>query len=191
MAGRLSKIFGGAERITRSGAFIAGGVFLVTNIHCAPKHIQAGKQSQAKNGIGAIARGVVRAYEGTGLPEDRPGILCASASPTPRYVPRGKKVQPSTTEGEDFNTGTNTYGWRCLEFTLAEPLHYRFDYRAGGGYLGPARGGIDPGPDGFEASAEGDLDGDGKTSLFVLTGRIDREKNVIVMDQPRSFDEDE
>lgn len=42
----------------------------------------------------------------------------------------------------------------------------------GGPYKGPKRGGPDPGPDGFEASAEGGLDGNGKTSLFTRTGKI-------------------
>ena len=42
----------------------------------------------------------------------------------------------------------------------------------GGPYKGPARGGPDPGADGFEISAEGDLDGDGVTSLFTQTGKV-------------------
>jgi hypothetical protein len=37
----------------------------------------------------------------------------------------------------------------------------RARYRIGGNYKGPARGDPDPGPNGFEVSAEGDLDGDG------------------------------
>ena len=38
---------------------------------------------------------------------------------------------------------------------------------------GAARGGPDPGPNGFEVAAEGDLDGDGKTSLITITAAID------------------
>jgi hypothetical protein len=53
------------------------------------------------------------------------------------------------------------------------PHYYQYEYRTGGPYKGPSRGGPDPGPDGFEVSAEGDLDGDGVTSLFTMTGKVD------------------
>jgi hypothetical protein len=41
-------------------------------------------------------------------------------------------------------------------------------------------GGPDPGPNGFEAWAIGDLDGDGVTSLFTRTGKIDASGNLNV-----------
>ena len=50
---------------------------------------------------------------------------------------------------------------------------------AGGGYLGPQRGGPDPGPDGFEVAAEGDLDGDGETSLFTRVGKLNPDTGEI------------
>jgi hypothetical protein len=60
-----------------------------------------------------------------------------------------------------------------LRFEVEDPIHYQYEYRVGGNYKGPARGGPDPGPNGYEVSAEGDLDGDGKTSLFTLVGRVE------------------
>jgi len=54
-----------------------------------------------------------------------------------------------------------------------QPHYYQYSYSQRGPYKGPARGGPDPGPNGFEAVAEGDLDGDGVTSLFTTTGTVD------------------
>jgi hypothetical protein len=61
---------------------------------------------------------------------------------------------------------------------MTEPMYFQYDYRAGHGYKGPARGGPNPGPKGFEVSAEGDLDGDGKTSLYTLTGKVGADGQV-------------
>jgi hypothetical protein len=77
-----------------------------------------------------------------------------------------------------------------LRFALTTPHYYQYDYRQGGPYKGPARGGPDPGPHGFEASAEGDLDGDGVTSLFTRTGTLDPRTNQIEL-SPTFFVVDE
>ncbi len=132
---------------------------------------------EAKNTIGAIARGAAAAYEretmagpGAGAPAHQ---LCRSAIDVPVKVPRGRSYQPLVTAGQDYDTGNATTGWNCLKFSLSQPHRYQYSYRQGGRYKGPARGGPNPGPRGFEASAEGDLDGDGHTSLFTLTGTVD------------------
>jgi len=75
-----------------------------------------------------------------------------------------------------------------LRFTLERPSYYQYDYRVGSGYKGPSRGGPDPGKGGFEVSAEGDLDGDGKTSLFTMTGQIVGGEIVL---SPQVFTSDE
>jgi len=72
---------------------------------------------------------------------------------------------------------------------MKSPIRYRYSYRAGGGYLGPARGGPDPGPDGFEVAAEGDLDGDGITSLFTITGQFDPTWNSVLLSSLFAVDE--
>jgi len=69
----------------------------------------------------------------------------------------------------DFDAAS---GWECTGFSVTMPMYYQVGYRQGAGYRGPRRGGVDPGLDGFEASATGDLDGDGETSLFVITGEV-------------------
>jgi hypothetical protein len=90
----------------------------------------------------------------------------------------GREYQPRTTAGDDLDAGDATTGWKCLRFSLNQPHYHQYTYSQGGPYIGPARGGPDPGPNGFEAAAEGDLDGDGITSLFTIVGTVDASGNL-------------
>lgn len=74
--------------------------------------------------------------------------------------------------------------WSCLRFSYSNPIRYRYAYRVGSGYLGPRSG-----PTGFEVSAEGDLDGDGKTSLFTVIGQEDPVAKSIVLSKTFVTDE--
>lgn len=165
---------GGVE-ILGAGAALA--------VHGVRRYLASAKTAEAKNTVLAIARSAVGAFERaagsqkSGAPSSR--HLCKSANPVPAAVPRGTRYTPSSSPGQDFNQGDDTSGWRCLQFDLSMPAYYQYDYRAGSGYKGPARGGPDPGKDGFEVSAEGDLDGDGTTSLFTRTGKIVNGKLVL------------
>ncbi|MBL8744537.1 MAG: fimbiral protein pilA [Myxococcales bacterium] len=153
------------------GAVATVAALTATSIFGVRRYLTASKTAEAKNTIGAIARGAVAGYEReTGASTTH--ALCKSAQAVPTVVPSGTKYQPSADPGKDYETGTSLSGWRCLKFTITNPHYYQYDYRTGGNYKGPKRGLPDPGPNGFEASAEGDLDGDGKTSLFTLTGRV-------------------
>ena len=80
-----------------------------------------------------------------------------------------------------FHVGDQESGWRCLKFEMTEPQYYQYTYIAGGPYKGPKRGGPDPGPNGFEIAAEGDLDGNGVTSLFTRTGVVDAQTGMVRM----------
>ncbi len=159
-------------RTQTDGAATLFGGAAALGTHAVRRYIAASKVIEAKSTTGAIARGAVAAWERE-HPAARSVVhrLCESASPVPADVPKAAKYEPSPQPGKDFLTGDDSKGWRCLRFELSSPMRFRYDYRAGGGYKGPARGGPDPGPRGFEASAEGDLDGDGKTSLFTITGK--------------------
>jgi type IV pilus assembly protein PilA len=55
---------------------------------------------------------------------------------------------------------------------MTTPLYYQYSYLKGGSYVSPNLGGPDPGGEGFEAAAVGDLDGDGVHSTFARTGVI-------------------
>ena len=157
------------------------GIVSALMIYGVRRYLVASKTAEAKNTVAAITRGAVAAYEREHAGSSR-HRLCASAEPVPAIVPPGQRYQPSARPDEDFQRGDPTQGWPCLKFGLTQPHYYRYAYRQGSGYLGPARGGPDPGPNGFEASAEGDLDGDGVTSLFTMTGRVDPKTGELTVD---------
>lgn len=178
---------------------IGAGIAIISYLAISgvKKYTQSAKTSEAKNNIGAIARNAMYAYESEqpmnelvsegATREVESHVLCKSAKPVPTEIPKGRKYQPSP---QDFKS-TRTEGWTCLRFEFFDPSYYQYDYRVGGGYKGPKRGGPDPGPDGFEASAEGDLDGDGTTSLFTITGKVDKVTRTVKLSPMWSDDEDE
>jgi hypothetical protein len=164
------------------------GVASALGIYGVNRYLKSAKTTEAKLNIGRITRGAIEAYELERDPGPNLHMLCKSAVAVPSEVPSGRKYVPSAEAGRDFQTGDRTTGWRCLRFSTDTPTYYQYEYRAGGNYKGPARGGPDPGPNGFEVSAEGDLDGDGKTSLFTLVGKvkngsIERSTTVFISDE--------
>lgn len=88
----------------------------------------------------AAGRPVERAYPG-------PAPL------TPAVVPRGELV---TEPPDAWQHAT----WRELAFSITEPHAYSFSFDSKNGPAGAS----------FEATARGDLDGDGNLSTFVVTG---------------------
>lgn len=150
------------------------GVVSALAIYGVRKYIAAAKTSEAKSTVGAISRAAVAAYEKPVDPGTGAGALCDSAIPVPTSVPKGRKYQPAST---DFLTGTPTAGWTCLKFSMTTPIYYQYHYSKGSRYQSPVS---PPGPDGFEAAAVGDLDGDGVTSLFARTGQIDSRGEIVV-----------
>ncbi|MFO0757204.1 MAG: hypothetical protein U0359_11985 [Byssovorax sp.] len=157
------------------------GIFSAVGIYGVRRYLASAKTAEARNTIGAIARSAVMAYEREqlGASGALSHALCKSAIQVPQAVPHGRKYQSSDAQGADYNTGDAATGWRCLKFMISTPQYYQYSYSVGGPYKGPARGGPDPGPNGFEVAAEGDLDGDGKTSLFTRTGVIDRSTSSV------------
>jgi hypothetical protein len=98
--------------------------------------------------------------------------LCESAQDVPAEVP-GRAG--ATVHYEDWSAG-----WLCQGFSVDGPVYHRYSYRVRGGYKGPARGGPDPGPTGFELAAESDFDGDGMTGLITVTGHVDASGQLVV-----------
>ncbi len=165
---------------------LVGGVALVgviasLAIYGMRRYLAAAKTAEAKNTIGAIARGASASYERENM---NPPIhkLCGSATSVPATVPKGLKYAPSPA---DFASGDAQNGWPCLRFSMTTPMYYQYNYHQGSGYLAPSSG---AGPLGFEAAAMGDLDGDGDTSLFVVTGS---EVGGSIRIAPNVFIEDE
>jgi len=143
------------------------GILGATAIYGMRKYVTAAKTVEAKNGVTAIARFAVAAYE-------RDHRLCASAEPVPSSVPRGVKYAPSTAAGADFHAGDATKGWPCLKFSMEAPMYYQYAYETG---AGSGKSGATA--SGFEASARGDLDGNGVTSFFARGGDV-RDGHVVL-----------
>lgn len=130
---------------------------------------------EARSTLSQVAHRLARAYE-TPQPNGK-HVLCAAPPPVPAVVPRGVTHQPSTAPGEDFGHAA----WKCIGHANTKPMRYQIEVRVGSGYKGPGRGGPDPGKNGFEVSAEGDLDGDGVTSLQTLTAVIDPKTHEVTV----------
>jgi hypothetical protein len=147
------------------------------------RYLARAKIAEAQNAVSALARAAAAAYErevlSAGGGKATTHRLCKSAPPVPATVPAGATYAAKDADRVDYNTGDDERGWRCLKFAMTTPQRYQYEYRQGGPYKGPKRGGPDPGPNGFEVSAEGDLDGNGKTSLFTRTGTIDPKTHAV------------
>ncbi|WP_433937527.1 type IV pilin protein [Sorangium cellulosum] len=158
------------------------GVLAALAIFGVRRYLASAKTSEAKNSVGAITRGAAAAFEReTAASEILTGgnssgaashSLCGSANPVPNGgPPLGVKYQPNTAEGSDFEQGTSTAGWKCLRFSMTQPIYYQYQYLQGariGTTTAP-----DPGPTGFEAGAVGNLDADAVPSYFIRGGTVD------------------
>jgi type IV pilus assembly protein PilA len=157
------------------------GVLAALGIYGTRKYLAAAKTAEAKNSIGAISRGAVAAYEREQSVSGKGAAhrLCETANPVPGSMASVKafKYQPNSATGTDFNVGDEQTGWPCLRFTMTYPIYYRYQYHKGSGYLAPS---VSPGPNGFEASAQGDLDGNGVPSTFARTGAVGPNGSVVL-----------
>ncbi|WP_437675882.1 fimbiral protein pilA [Sorangium sp. So ce131] len=168
------------------------GVLSALAIYGVSKYIASAKTAEAKNTVGTISRAAVAAYGrevavqgalgGETSPGEAANQLCSSAEPVPANIQdvAGRKYQPRSTPGVDFDTGTATSGWRCLKFSITQPTYYQYHYNAGSGYIAAASA---PGPRGFEAAARGDLDGDAVLSTFSRTGVVNAQGQLVIADQ--------
>ncbi|WP_437917173.1 type II secretion system protein [Sorangium sp. So ce302] len=162
------------------------GVLAALAIYGVRRYLATAKTSEAKNTVGAITRGAAAAYEretaasqilaGGGTSAAASHELCDSAAAVPGAIPQGTKYQPNSTALQDFNAGTATQGWPCLKFTISQPIYYQYHYLRGANNTHAALAGaptVGAGLLGFEASAIGDIDGDGTAfSGFARGGTI-------------------
>jgi type IV pilus assembly protein PilA len=185
------------------------GVLAALAIYGVRRYLQSAKTSEAKNGIGAIVRGAVGAFERETTANEslsEGGIsgafshdVCASATPVPAAaIPTGTKYQPSSASGCDFETGGALTGWKCLKFTITNPVYYQYHYvgnRIGtvadnvvgtpvttvqaptGAQTDTTYGG---GAGDFIAYTRGDLDADSQHSFFSRTGRVNTATRTVI-----------
>ncbi|MFO0550335.1 MAG: hypothetical protein U0271_18215 [Polyangiaceae bacterium] len=103
--------------------------------------------------------------------------FCGAAISVPKDVPKGTRYTPTKA---DFDTGSDSEGWRCLQFKLETPMRARLSYRPTHEYDA----------DGFEVVVELDRDGDGKTSTLRMLG-IARDGSVRVTSEVQILDGNE
>lgn len=158
------------------------GVLAALAIYGVTRYMAYSKTSEAKNSIGAISRAATAAFERQNAPSQllAPGAsgtgsansLCGAATNTvPLAVTAvaGVKYQPNPADGQDYNTGDATTGWKCLGFAMTQPQLYMYAYRT----TAPACAGAPSLTNGYAAEAQGDLDADTVLSCFGRYGEVD------------------
>jgi type IV pilus assembly protein PilA len=138
------------------------GILAALAIYGVKKYLTNAKTGEAKNNLGRLGKDAVSAFEresmaGTLLAADgnvsavhRLCMSVGASEKVPGSVPSGQKIQPNP---ESWRAGSTTQGWRCLRFSINDPLYYQYNYTsdATATTAGTA----------FTASAQGDLDADG------------------------------
>ncbi len=126
------------------------------------RYIANAKAAEARNSLGQIAKDIVTEWEGDGAPDQKPRVNArkklVSYGPVPKTVPKGVKYQTSAADWKP---------WAPLRFEISVPQYYQYEIKA-------AKDG-----ESAEIIARGDLNGDGKTSLFVLSIKVDRTANAV------------
>ncbi len=157
------------------------GVLAALAIYGVRRYLASAKTGEAKDKVGAISRGAQAAYEretadSQALAEGSESTaashaLCGPAVPVPAAVPAGKKYQPMTSNGNDFETGDTMNGWKCLKFNMTQPHYYQYQYNTVSTVTTANTGSVCQN-DCYEAGARGDLDDDNVFSAFVRTGQV-------------------
>jgi type IV pilus assembly protein PilA len=154
------------------------GILAVLAIYGVRKYIANAKTAEAKNSLGAIAKGAAAAYEretfAAGvIPAGTPALfshaLCDTEPGGPVPAPgqiKGAKYQsvPSDWDnGSKVAAGVAPTGFTCLKFSMEQPQYYAYNYIAAN-FQQPTGT--------FTATANGDLNGDGILSTFTVKGAL-------------------
>jgi type IV pilus assembly protein PilA len=149
------------------------GILAALAIYGVRKYMANAKSAEARNSLGQIAKDAASAYNREHMaaavlaPEGTAGVsnkLCASAAakvPDVKAKIKGQKYQSSATE---WDNGDKDTGWACLKFSMSQPQYYMYGYSAASGEVTT-----------FNATAEGDLDGDDALSTFTLAGAVQQQ----------------
>lgn len=159
------------------------GVLSALALYGVRKYAAIAKTSEAKNGLGRIAKASLASYAMEGMEGGKlnlglsSGLTRSFCGPAINSVPssinmvKQRKYQSSPTE---WDTDGQTTGWTCLKFHMDSPQNYVYSYRTEGT---AAVGSY------FSAGAAGDLDGDGVPSTFALRATIKNDGNGVILSQ--------
>ncbi len=142
----------------------AGGA---AGIHAASQRSAEAAKAEAYNSLGQIGKNLAAEYEKESMAGVilQPGQtvtrhLCPSASqsvPASLSMVSGKRYQ--STEAEWLVDKARNAGFACLKFSMDYPQSFMYSYESTDTT--------------FTATAEGDLNGDGVPSRFILRGHVD------------------
>ncbi len=146
------------------------GILSVLAIYGVRKYVANAKTAEARNSLGQIAKDAATAVEREkgnnslvtpGGVSSLMRVFCSSATNTVPAAVASVKGQKYQSTAADWTGGGPTAGWQCLKFVMDEPQYFMYKYAAAS---------TDPVAGGFTATANGDLNGDGNTSAFSVTG---------------------
>jgi len=150
------------------------GVLAVLAVYGVRKYIANSKTAEARNSLGQISKDAATAYEKESMTVA--GVLaqggasatlrqlCTTSTPVPStgVAPKGAKYQSAPADW-NADSATAGKGFACLKYSIDAPQYYAYTYTT----VGSASQG-----DSFTATALGDLNGDGNSSQFAVSGSI-------------------
>lgn len=135
------------------------GVLASLAVYGVAGYLRTAKTAEATRGLGAIENGSRQQFQReTAWPPSQTDsyqhVFCPPPPKTPAAPPVGTKTKL------DPNVWT-AEGWACLKFAMVDPQFYAYGYNHN---AQPGTAAM------YTATAEADLDGDGITSLYEITG---------------------
>jgi|SRR5215472_7656307 len=150
------------------------GVLATIATHGVRKWIANSKTAEARNSLGQMGKLAAAAYQRDtmakiillkGQTTAVQHAICGSASasvPASITSVKGAMFQSKASDWQ-VDAAANK-GFACLHFSMSDPQRFMYSYAMSG--TGTTVG------DSFTATANGDLNGDGVTSTFTMTGKI-------------------
>jgi type IV pilus assembly protein PilA len=158
------------------------GILAVLAIYGVSRYLKSAKTAEATNNIGAIQKNSTEAltrekmsgsYVAPGTSTSLSYGFCESeGASVPAAVPVAAKYTSGAgdwSKGKGAGTGGADKGFYCLKFTVDQPQYYAYGYTATGS--GTAAG------NSIAIVANGNLDGNGTTSEFKMSGQIATQNN--------------
>jgi type IV pilus assembly protein PilA len=159
------------------------GILAALAIYGVRKYMANAKTAEARNSIGQMGKDAITAYFREGMEATVVALkgstsvvnqLCSGASVD--AVPgKGNITQtaiPAALQAKKYQSEpTEWKSWDCLHFSMNDPQYYQYDYVSTGGAAKDTT---------FLCQAAGDLDGDGKGSMFTMAGKIQEDSSKIL-----------
>jgi len=162
------------------------GVLGVLATYSGRRYIANAKSTEARNALGQMAKDADAAFERDSINQgsvaggqlsNTARNLCASASASVPAAIGSVTARKYQSTAADWNTDkASKAGFYCLKFVIDEPQYYMYSYLAQSSSGGSSA-------NSFTASAQGDLDGNGVTSLFQVVGGLDSANRLTISPQ--------